>query len=184
MRLLGLALALMLMALSPAQAAWEQRVFRDEGFAVTFPDEPQKSTAEYRAGLVGRVPATVYKAMNRGMTFSVTIVDVANKRGNQASILQEAIYIRTRGRNIVSDDLSRAEPGATAAYGRRITEDLMDGSRTVTAIYLTKDRLYIFEALIPAGGDKQSPLTGRFIDSVVFNLDRDWNVVPQDGAAQ
>ena len=178
MRLIGIVAALLFLAVAPAEAAWQQ--FRDTeiGFAVNVPAPPTKATAEYRAGLVGRRQATVYTSAERGNTFKVTIVDVSDKQALQASILQEAIYIRTRDRMIVADNLARSEPGLNAVYGRRITEDLPDGSRTVGAFYLTKNKLFIFDAIIPAANDKDTPATGRFIDSVVFNLDRDWSLPP------
>ena len=178
MRFIGLVAAFMIMAAAPAQAAWQQVMMREDGFAANMPAAPTKSTVEYRSALLGRRPATVYTAVERGNTYTVTIVDVSDKVGQQASILQEAIYIRTRDRKIVSDDLARSEPGLNAVYGRRITEDLADGSRTVGVFYLTKNKLYIFDVKIPATNDKNTPASGRFIDSVVFNLDRDWNQPP------
>ncbi len=163
---------------SAEAAAWGQFVDEELGFAVNMPGEPTVSAGEYQTAILGTVPTKIYTAMDRGVTFTVTLVDVRDRLMESASVLQEVIYIRTRDLNIVSDDLSRSEPGQHAVYGRRVTEDRPDGSRVVAAFYLTKGHLFLFEATIPPGGDKGTPVSGRFVDSVVFNLERDWNIVP------
>ncbi len=185
MRFLTLFAALMIMAAAPAEAAsaWHQYIDEEVGFLVNMPGEPVESVGEYRTAILGRVPSKILTSQDRGMVFTVTMVDVRDRLMESASILQELIYIRTRNLDIISDSLSRADPGQGAAYGRRVVEDRPDGSRVVAAFYLTKGILFLFETVIPAGGDKGSPLSGRFVDSVSFNLERDWNIVP-GGAPQ
>jgi hypothetical protein len=180
MRFIALVIGFVVAASAAAQgaAAWHQFIDEEAGFLVNMPSEPSVSTGEYQTAILGRVPTKVYTAEDRGMTFTVTLVDVSDRLMESASILQEVIYIRTRDLNIVSDSLSRADPGPLAVYGRRIVEDRPDGSRVVAAFYLTKGKLFLFEVNIPAGGDKGSPLSGRFVDSVAFNLERDWSIVP------
>jgi len=134
------------------------------------PTQPAVTTGEYQTAILGRVPAAIYSVTDRGNTFSITVVDLSDRLMQSASVLQELIYIRTRDLNLVADTLSRADPGRNAAYGRRVTEDRPDGSRVVAAFYCTKGKLFLFEATIPPGGDKDSPTSGRFVDSVTFNL--------------
>jgi hypothetical protein len=186
MRIVALILGLILASTAPAAAAaaWFQFFNEEDGFLVNMPGEPTVSTGEYRTAILGRVPTKVYSVEDRGTTYSVTVVDVSDRLIDSASILQEVIYIRTRDLNIVSDSLSRADPGPRAVYGRRVVEDRPDGSRVTAAFYLTKGKLFLFEVTIPPGGDKGSPFSGRFVDSVAFNLDRDWSVVPGGAPAQ
>jgi len=186
MRLIAFMIGLMVITAGTAHAAaaWYQFIDEEAGFLVNMPAEPTISTGEYQTAILGTVPTKIYTAEDRGITFTVTLVDVSDRLIDSASILQELIYIRTRDLNIVSDSLSRADPGPRAAYGRRIVEDRPDGSRVTAAFYLTKGKLFLFEATIPPGGDKGSPFSGRFVDSVAFNLDRDWSVVPGGQAAQ
>lgn len=182
MRFLALFAAAMIIGAAPAQAAsaWHQHINEEIGFLVNMPGEPVESVGEYRTAILGRVPSTIYTAEDRGMVFTITMVDVHDRLMESASVLQELVYIRTRNLDIVSDSLSRADPGPRGAYGRRVVEDKPDGSRIVAAFYLTKGYLFLFETLIPAGGDKGSPLSGRFVDSVSFDLERDWSLVPGD----
>jgi len=175
----GVLFAALAMSATPVHAqGWDQFVDEEIGFGVNMPGEPVISAGEYQTAILGTVPTKIFTAENRGVTFTITLVDVRDRLMESASILQEVIYIRTRNLNIVSDDLSRSEPGQHAVYGRRIVEDRPDGSRVVAAFYLTKGYLFLFEATIPAGGDTGTPLSGRFVDSVAFNLERDWNIVP------
>jgi len=185
MRLIALFAALMISASAPVQAAsaWHQYVDEEIGFLVNMPGEPVESISEYRTAILGRVPSKILTSEDRGLVFTVTMVDVSDRLMESASILQEIIYIRTRNLDIVSDSLSRADPGPGAVYGRRVVEDKPDGSRVVAAFYLTHGYLFLFEVNIPAGGDKGSPFSGRFVDSVSFDLVRDWNIVP-GGAPQ
>jgi hypothetical protein len=180
MRFFALIAALLIWSSAPAQAAsaWHQYVDEEIGFLVNMPGEPVESEGEYRSAILGRVPSKILTSEDRGMAFTVTMVDVSDRLIESASMLQEIIYIRTRNLDIVSDSLSRADPGPHGVYGRRVVEDLPDGSRVVGAFYLTHGYLFLFEANIPAGGDKGSPFSGRFVDSVSFDLVRDWNIVP------
>ncbi len=179
MRFLALFAVLMIWSSAPVQAAsaWNQYVDEEIEFLVNMPGEPVESLGEYRTAILGRVPSTILTTEDRGMVFTVTMVDVSERLMESASMLQEIIYIRTRNLDIVSDSLSRADPGPGAVYGRRVVEDKPDGSRVVAAFYLTHGYLFLFEVNIPAGGDKGSPLSGRFVDSVSFDLVRDWNIV-------
>jgi hypothetical protein len=180
MRFIALFAALVICSSAPAHAAaaWHQYVDEEIGYLVNMPGEPVESVGEYRTGILGRVPSRVLTTEDRGMVFTVTMVDVSDRLLESASILQEVVYIRTRNLDIASDSLSRADPGPGAVYGRRVVEDTPDGGRVVAAFYLTKGLLFLFEVTIPPGGDKGSPLSGRFVDSVSFDLQRDWNIVP------
>ena len=185
MRFIALIAGLMLFAANAAEAAsaWYQYTDEEIGFLVNMPGEPVESAGEYRTAILGRVPSKILTVDDRGTLFTVTMVDVRDRLDESASILQEVIYIRTRNLNIVSDSLSRADPGPHGVYGRRVVEDREDGSRVIAAFYLTHGYLFLFEVTIPEGGDKGSPLSGRFVDSVSFDLQRDWNIVP-GGAPQ
>ena len=148
-----IALVTVFATVAQAASAWHQFVDEEVGFLVNMPGEPTVSTGEYRTAILGSVPTKVYSSEDRGINFTVTVVDVSDRLMESASILQEVIYIRTRDLNIVSDSLSRSEPGPNAVYGRRIVEDRADGSRVVAAVYLTKGNLFLFDATIPPGGD-------------------------------
>jgi hypothetical protein len=56
MRLIALALAAVVAAAAPAQAAWKAQKYPQYGFGVDFPGEPRSPRGEYRGVIAGRVP--------------------------------------------------------------------------------------------------------------------------------
>ena len=58
------------------------------------------------------------------------------------------------------------------------TDEIEDGGRATASLFVTKGRLYIFESVVPGGGDIESPAPGRFVQTVIFNIDWDWSVWP------
>src|SRR5258706_5422573 len=56
MRLIALALAAVMAAAAPAQAAWKAQKYPQYGFGVDFPGEPKITKGVYRGVISGRVP--------------------------------------------------------------------------------------------------------------------------------
>ena len=65
MRLIALALAAVIAAAAPAQAAWKAQKYPQYGFGVDFPGEPKTTKGEYRGVIAGRVPTTIIAHVNR-----------------------------------------------------------------------------------------------------------------------
>ena len=59
-----------------------------------------------------------------------------------------------------------------------MTIELEDGGRATASFFVTKGRLFIFESIVPEGGDLDSPAPGRYVQTVIFNIDWDWSVWP------
>ena len=99
-----------------------------------------------------------------------------------ASILEEALFQHTeaddhglRNGKILGNDTARIEPvvrGAT--YGRRITMDYPNGQgRNLTTFYFRDGKLYEMSVqILPANGDYGTPTASRFVESLIFNLER------------
>ena len=67
MRLFALALAAVIAAAAPAQAAWKAQKYPQYGFGVDFPAEPKMTKGEYRGVIAGRVPTTIIGAEEDGI---------------------------------------------------------------------------------------------------------------------
>ena len=163
---------------APAQAAWEQYINRDFGFGVDFPAEPTVETGTYQGAVAGMREATIIMAEDGGVVYKVTVVDFSDRLIDAGSILEEAVYLMTISGELVIDITARAGPWEGAVYGRRLTVDTEDGTRATASFFLTKGYLFIFESVIPVGGDVDSPAPGRYVQSVIFNIDWDWSVWP------
>jgi len=179
MRLMALAIAAVLLAAVPAQAAWKSYKYPQYGFGVDFPAEPKMGKGEYRGVIAGRMPSTTISAELEGTIYRVEMVDFSNRLAETPTLLEEAIFLATTDGKLVSDTTARTDNGQKfAKYGRRVTVMTPDGGKKITEFYLVNGKLLMFEGIITPKGDLENPEAARFQDSIVFNLDRDWTVPP------
>jgi hypothetical protein len=179
MRRLALAMAAVILAAAPANAAWKSVKYPQYGFGVDFPAEPKTSKGEYRGVIAGRMPTTIIGAELEGTIYQVEMVDFANRLAETPVLLEEAVFLATQEGKLVSDTTARTDNGAKfAKYGRRVTVMTKDGGKKITELYLVNGKLLMFEGIITPKGDVENPEAARFQDSIVFNLDRDWTIPP------
>jgi hypothetical protein len=179
MRLMGLAFAAIVLALAPAEAAWNPINYPQFGFGVDFPAPPKMSRGEYQAVVAGKVPTTIYSAEMDDTTYRVVIADFRNRLEDTPGILIEAAYIVSTEGKVVADTMSRTDNGPKyAKYGRRVAVLTPEGGKKVSEIYFVAGRMLSFEAIISPKGDIGNPEIGRFADSIRFNMERDWTVPP------
>jgi hypothetical protein len=179
MRVIALAIAAVLLAAAPAQAAWKSYKYPQYAFGVDFPAEPTMGQGEYRGVIAGRMPTTTISAELEGTIYRVEIADFSNRLIETPVLLEEAVFLATQEGKLVSDTTARTDNGAKfAKYGRRVTVLTKDGGRKITELYLVNGKLLMFEGIITPKGDLENPEAARFQDSIMFNLDRDWTIPP------
>ena len=179
MRLIALALAAAVLAVAPAQAAWKAYKYPQYGFGIDFPAAPKMGKGEYRGVIAGRMPTTTISAEEDGTIYQVEIVDFKNRLAETPVLLEEAIFLATQEGKLVSDTTARTDNGAQyAKYGRRVTVLTKDGGKKITELYLVNGLLLMFEGIITPKGDLENPEAARFQDSILYNLERDWNIAP------
>lgn len=162
------------LAAMPAQAAWKSYINKELGFSFEAPGEVKTEIGTYRGEVAGPRQTIVYRSMDDGIEYKVTVMSFKQAAADGATILGEREYMFQNNKNVLMDTFGRVEPGKDAVYGRKIVVDLPDKKgRTFGAFYFTKGRLITLEATVtPANGDYESPDPGRFIDSIVFVLSR------------
>lgn len=170
--LAGIAALASVVVTVPAEAAWKTYISHTLGFSFDAPGEVKVAKGTYRAGVAGVNDAIVYRSMDNNIQYRVTVIDFSNRLGEGAVLMEEAAYILQDGKHVLMNDFGRVEPGKNAVYGRRMTFDLPDhGGRENVATYFTKGHLFLLEAVVlPANGDFTTPDTGRFLDSLAFDL--------------
>jgi len=179
MRLIAFAMAAVMLAAAPAQAAWKAAKFPEYGFGVDFPAETKTTKGEHRGVVAGRVPTTIIGAELEGTIYQVVIADFSNRLAETPVILEEAVFLATQEGKLVSDTTARTDNGPKyAKYGRRVTVLTKDGGKKITELYLVNGKLLMFEGVITPKGDLENPEAARFQDSIMFNLERDWTVPP------
>jgi hypothetical protein len=184
MRSLTLALlagAALAMTTAPASAAWKSYVSHKLGFSFEAPGEVKTQAGTYRGQIAGPHETIVFRSVDDNIEYKVTVMSFMQAQADGASILGEREYMFQDGKKVLMDTFGRVEPGKDSVYGRKITVDQpKNGGRTTAAFYFNKGKLISLEAtVLPANGDYASPDPGRFIDSIVFQLQR-----TQEGATE
>ena len=183
MRGLVLAVAALMVSAIPAQAAWQYYSCASDNFAAQFPDTPKMETVKFSMPRhKDALSAHTYTTTVDNIVYRMLVADYADRVAFGASILEEAIFQHTeaddhglRNGKILGNDTARIEPvvrGAT--YGRRITMDYPnDQGRNTTTFYFRDGKLYEMSVqVLPANGDYATPTATRFVESLIFNVQR------------
>jgi len=161
------------LATAPAHAAWKEYVYTDLGIAKDFPAPPQMEKSTYKAPLAKEAPETVLSVVESGVIYKVSVIDFQNRAAEGANLLGEAESTLTQGQGIKATliDIPLYDKGANSVYGSTFSIDKKDGEHSIASFFFNKGRLYIVQAIVPAGNpNKQSPDLVRFIPSLRFYL--------------
>jgi hypothetical protein len=170
----ALAGAALTIATMPAQAAWKTYVNRELGFSFTAPGDVKTAVGTFRGEVAGPRETIVYRSLEDGIEYKVTVMSFIQAQAEGATILGEREYMFKDKKKLLSDTFGRVGSGEDTVYGRKFVVDLPDRKgRATGAFYFTKGKLITLEAtVLPAHGDFASPDPGRFIDSIAFGLTR------------
>jgi hypothetical protein len=170
----ALAGAALTIATMPAQAAWKTYVNRELGFSFTAPGDVKTAVGTFRGEVAGPRETIVYRSVEDGIEYKVTVMSFIQAQAEGATILGEREYMFQDKKKLLSDTFGRVGSGEDTVYGRKFVVDLPDRKgRATGAFYFTKGKLITLEAtVLPAHGDFASPDPRRFIDSIAFGLSR------------
>jgi hypothetical protein len=197
MHAIGLIIA-MLLAFSPAAAAWKEYPQPQLGFVVEFPAEPVVATGTYKTTLVPSGAAHIYTVKEEHAVYVATVVDLLDRKEEGATLLGEAEANLSQLGDVTSISTSRVEPGRAAIYGRFITIncnknhvpdglgqtvesirtwfkgmtgiDCPDKSRLMANMFFNRGRLYVIQGInLPTTDDAPAgPSALRFSNSISF----------------
>jgi hypothetical protein len=163
MRLIAYILATFV-ACSPAAAqSWMEYNYPDFAFTVSFPAEPRIETTIYQAADGRPVPARVYSATLDKGVFKMTVADLTAAALEESAVIDHAIKTLSRGGEIKLDIPHRI----SRVFGRQLSIQAPDGSRSSVAVFYHKQRLYQIEGKALAAGNSTADAI-RFQQSLVF----------------
>jgi len=167
--LVSTTIAVLAVAIAPAEAAWKQYFNKDAGFSFNAPEGVKAAKTTYRSATAGQRPSTTFEVTEDDVIYRVTVIDFAGRGGGEA-VIKEASGVLTASGKVLSDADARVE----SSYGRKMTVELPNnGGRTMSGVYFNKDHLIEMQVtVLPANGDYGSPDLGRFVDSLAFGDDR------------
>jgi hypothetical protein len=145
--------------------AWDIYSYPDAKFAVQFPAQPQIGAGHYRTGAGLEVPAQVYVAREGPMAYSLTLADFTGTALDKDAAIADAV----KAYGLTGQVLVDVEARINAEYGRELSIDVKDGSRSVVAIFFFDQRLYILDGrAAPPEAVRQTANLIRFQQSLNF----------------
>ena len=180
MRVTPLVAALLAVTLSSSVLAqeWIEFASREDRFTGNFPGQPKVTTTTYESQYGARLPARVYSASEGPSRYAVTVVDyspiekILTAKAQTCAIRTEGCYGGTGFSGVghwrldyqgaivyatwkfVERDAKVTQLVWNTDYGvggHQIHLTNRDGSRTMAAIYMHLQKLYIIEGTVPKG---------------------------------
>jgi hypothetical protein len=162
MRLIAFILAAFVAGPAAAQS-WTEYSYPDYAFTVSFPGEPRIETEIYQTADGRSVPARVYSITNDKGVFKMTVADLSNAALQESAVIDHAIKTLSQGGEIKLDIPHRI----SRVFGRQLSIQAADGSRSSVAVFFYKQRLYQIEGRSLATGNTTAEAI-RFQQSLVF----------------
>jgi hypothetical protein len=133
---------------------WFDYVNKEDKFSVNLPAQPRVEKFTYISEYDSKLPATRYTAEHNGVQYMMTVVDMnktdrePGRHGTElrGSIQFHATKLRRSG-TVTMDIYNEIQ----VVPGQMLQITLPDGRRNYAGIYLHQRRLYVMEAIAPAG---------------------------------
>jgi hypothetical protein len=165
MRSIPLILAAFTFSAPAVAQSWEEYTYPEYAISVAFPASPQIEATTYEIADGRTVPSRVYSVRQDKGEFKMTVADLANTGLGEKSVIDHAIKALSQDATVKVNVPARIY----RVYGRQLTIDGADGSRSMVAIFALTGRLFQIQAKVPPGGN-EFELT-RFQQSLVFDRD-------------
>jgi len=163
MRSIAFVLATFAASAPAAVEGWEEYNYPEYAFSVTFPANPKVETTTYQVADNRSVPAHVYSVREANAVFKMTVAELAGTNLDESAVIGHAIKTLSESGTVKINIPARIY----RTYGRHITVEGADGSRSMVSMFDITGRLYLIEAKMPPGGS-EFELT-RFQQSLVFD---------------
>jgi hypothetical protein len=163
MRLIAFMLALFAISGPAAAQGWKEYSYPDYAVAVSFPAEPKIETTTYQVADGRSVPARVYSVAQGNGVFKLTIADLSNAGLEESAVLDHAIKTLSESGEIKLNIPARV----SRVFGRQLSIQRTDGSRSSVALFDYNGRLYQIEGKsLPTGNATADAI--RFQQSLIF----------------
>jgi hypothetical protein len=162
MRLIAFAFAAFVAGGPAAAQNWQEYSYPAYSFTVAFPADPQVETATYRLADGRSVEARVYSVRQNDSVLKVTVAELGNMGLEEKAVLDHAIKTLAEGGEVKINIPHRVYQ----VYGRQLSIQGTDGSRSTVAVFDFNGRLYLIEGKVLPGGNPLDML--RFQQSLVF----------------
>lgn len=144
---------------------WTVYTYPDPGFTIQFPGVPAVATGKIKHATGVALPMTRYAVREDRIIYTLSIVDYSSTNADALSTISETE--RSVGASGKVTDTSGAR--VNGSFGRRLSLNGTDGSRSAIAIFFVNKHLYtlVGQALPPDAIEKSGDAT-RFQQSLQF----------------
>ena len=130
-------------ASAPAAAqGWGEYSYPDYAFSVDFPANPQVDTMTYQIADNRSVPARIYSVRQANVLFSMIVAELEGTNLEESAVVNHAIKMLSQSATVRLNIPARIYQ----VYGRQLTVEGADGSRSMVQLFDYKNRLYQIEA--------------------------------------
>jgi hypothetical protein len=166
MRSIAFVLATFVGSAPAAAQGWEEYSYPDYAFSVAFPANPQVDTMTYQVVDNRSVPARIYSVRQANVVFRMMVAELEGTNVDESAIVDHAIKTLSQDATVKVNIPARIYQ----VYGRQLTVERADGSRSMVQLFDYKDRLYKIEAKALPGQNVNNPQPDvvRFHQSLSF----------------
>ena len=162
---IAILLASWLTALAAATQEWKMYPYPDVGFAIQFPAAPTVERSTFRTSTDVSLPMTRYAVRQDGSVYTLSVVDYSATDADATSTIAETEKsFGNSGKVTVAIDAR-----VNRSYGRELSVNGTDGSRSAVAIFFVNKHLYtLVGQSLPPNAIEKSGDAVRFQESLQF----------------
>ena len=166
MRPIAFVLATFVASAPAAAQGWEEYSYPDYAFSVAFPANPQVDTTTYQIADNRSVPARIYSVRQANVAFSMIVAELEGTNFEENAVVDHAIKMLSQNATVRLNIPARIY----RVYGRQLTLEGADGSRSMVQLFDHNDRLYQIEAKALTDHNVSNPQSDvvRFHQSLDF----------------
>jgi hypothetical protein len=169
----AIAALLMVSLLLPVGAVagdWQAYIYTDPGFAVQFPAAPSVETSKIRNAAGVTLPMTRYEVRQDHILYTLSVVNYASTNADPLSTIAETARSLSASGKVTANAGTRVN----GVFGRRMSIDGADGTRSAVAIFFANKHLYTLAGrALPPPSAEETRDANRFRESLQFLADED-----------
>ena len=142
MRIIAFAMAAFVVSGPAAAQSWEEFSYPEYAFSVAFPAHPQVDTTTYQVADNRSVPARIYSVRQANVVFRMMVAELEDINLEESAVVDHAIKMLSQSATVRLNIPARIYQ----VYGRQLTLEGADGSRSMVQLFDHNDRLYQIEA--------------------------------------
>ncbi len=163
--IIAILLAGLLLPVTALAQEWQTYTYADPGFAIQFPGVPVVETGRIRNSTGVSLPVTRYVVRQARITYTVSVVNYSSTNADGISTIAETERTLGAGGQVTVATGARIN----RAFGRELSVNGADGSRSAIAIFFVDKRLYtVVGQALPPNAIERSADAVHFQESLQF----------------